>query len=226
MIAWITARGGSQRLPGKNIRLLAGKPLMAYTIEAASQSSAIDRILLTTDDPLIAAVARDFGVEVPFLRPAELSTSTATSRDVLLHALQYLEDTGTHASAFCLLQPTSPLRTAADIDAAASLFYSHNADAVISACEYDHPLNWMMELGPDQRILHKNPLGFAPSAEQPKFVRPNGAIYMFQCDFYKQSEGYVGQNTFGYMMPRERSVDIDTALDWKLAEVLLQEVKS
>lgn len=222
MIAWITARGGSRRLPGKNIKCLAGKPLIAYTIEAARDSKSIDRILLSTDDPEIASVAKHYGAEVPFLRPQNLSTSTASSRDVLMHALAYLDGNNESVPEFCLLQPTSPLRQASDICAAIDLFYKQDADAVISTCTYEHPLHWMMELGENQVILNQNPFGFNPEAEQTKYVRPNGAIYIYKNTFFQNYTGYVSDKSHGYIMPPERSVDIDTPIDWELAEVLIR----
>lgn len=225
MIAIITARGGSVRLPGKNIRELDGRPLITYTIQAAKESTAIDRIVLSTEDPAIAEIAKEAGAEIPFMRPKELSHSSATSRDVLLHAIQFLEESGESLEAFCLLQPTSPLRTGADIDGAAALFHEKRADVVCSVTEFDHPLDWILEMNQNQQIVGQNPLKKNSLAKGHTYLRPNGAVYIYRTEVYKQTKISNGENSYGYPMPQERSVDIDTRLDFLIAEALIREAR-
>jgi len=226
MIGIITARGGSVRLPGKNVRKLDGRPLIHHTIRAARESNAIDRIVLSTDDPHIAEVAKEAGAEVPFMRPKELSHGNATSRDVLLHAVGVLEEAGEGMDAFCLLQPTSPLRTAEDIDGAVALFMEKEADSVIGVTEFEHPLEWMLELNESHRIVDRNPLRERVLPEGHRYDRPNGAVYIFRTAFFKRAETYIGENTYGYPMPPERSVDIDTRLDFLIAEAIIRETRA
>jgi CMP-N,N'-diacetyllegionaminic acid synthase len=225
LIAIITARGGSKGLPRKNVLPFCGKPLIAHTIEAAQNSSAIDRIIVSTDDAEIAAVAREFGAEVPFMRPAELASDTASSRDVILHALLFLEAEGWPVDAFCLLQPTSPLRTAADIDAAFKIFREKTADSVLSITPYDHPVQWAVEMQDNGTLRPREKTNAERRQELVEYYRPNGAVYMFRTNFFKDSMGYFGPNSYGCIMPPERSVDIDTRLDFVVAEAIARYLK-
>jgi CMP-N,N'-diacetyllegionaminic acid synthase len=222
MIAIITARGGSKSLPRKNVLPFCGKPLIAHTIEAAKNSSAIDQIFVSTDDEEIAGISQEFGAEVPYMRPAELATDSASSRDVILHALLFFEAQGRPVDAFCLLQPTSPLRTAVDINGAFSVFHEKRADSVLSVTPYDHPIQWAVEIR-DNGILQPREQGKATRRQElVEYYRPNGAVYMFQTDFFKNSVGYFGPHSYGYIMPPERSVDIDTPLDFVAAETVFK----
>lgn len=220
MIAIITARGGSKGLPRKNILPFCGKPLIAHTIEAAKNCQVIDRILVSTDDNEIAEVSQAFGAEVPFMRPEELASDTVGSRDVLLHALQFLEMRGEPVDSFCLLQPTSPLRTAADIDEAFEIFQAKKADSVLSVSPYEHPIQWALEVRDGGRILPRENQVAARRQEMIEYCRPNGAIYLFRTDFFKISTGYIGENSYGYIMPPEKSMDIDTPLNFIVAEAI------
>jgi len=220
LIAIITARGGSKGLPRKNILPFCGKPLLAHTILAAAQSRAIDQIIVSTDDAEIAAVARQYGAEVPFMRPAPLASDTASSRDVLRHALSFLAGRGENIEAFCLLQPTSPLRTADDIDQAIDLFQAKNADSVISVTPFEHPLQLAVEMAADKRIELRESTDFTRRQDMRQSWRPNGAIYIFRTEFFQQSTTYYGANSYGYLMPAERSVDIDSSIDLVVAEAI------
>jgi len=222
MIAIITARGGSKGLPKKNVLPFCGKPLIAYTIEAAKNSSSIDRIIVSTDDDEIAAVSRAYGAEVPFMRPSELASDTAGSRAVLLHALGSLENQHAPIDRFCLLQPTSPLRTAADIDGAFQIFKEKSADSVLSVTPFEHPVQWAVEMQ-DNGIIRPRERGKnGRRQDMVEYYRPNGAIYMLRTDFFKDSTGYFGPSSYGYIMPPERSIDIDTKLDFIVAEAVLR----
>ncbi|MDD3603880.1 MAG: pseudaminic acid cytidylyltransferase [Kiritimatiellae bacterium] len=224
MMGLITARGGSRGLPGKNILSFCGKPLIAYTVEAALQSGCFDNVLVSTDSREIADVCLKYGAEVPFLRPAHLAADDAKSRDVVLHALDFMEQKSPVES-ICLLQPTSPLRSAEDIRQAVSVFRRNSADSVISVTEYSHPIQWAVSVSEDGKI--SEPSGLKPSRRQDQSVcyHPNGAIYIFNAEFIRRSEGYIGKNTYALIMPPERSVDIDTPFDFMLAEFLFTRLR-
>lgn len=228
VLAVIPARGGSKGLPGKNILDLAGRPLIGWTIDAALGSSYIDRVVVSTDSGEIAAVARSCGAEAPFLRPAELAADQARSFDALLHALAWFEQRGERYDLLVWLQPTSPLRRTEDLDKAIELYFTRGAEAVVSVCETDHHPWWSNTLPDDgnmggflrPEVLNTN------RQELPRYFRLNGAIYLGSPDFLKKNGSFFSEGTFACVMPRERSVDIDEALDLKLAEWLLTRPKT
>ena len=220
-LALIPARGGSKGIPRKNIRLIAGKPLIAWTIEAALRSDRLDAVVVSTDDPEIAEVARQAGAQVPFLRPAALAQDDTPGIAPVLHALDLLQGYG----AVLLLQPTSPLRSTADIDACLGLALARQAVSVVSVTEPDTHPDWTYLLGADQRLTR--PSADAPAARRQDLqpvVALNGALYFAQTDWLRQGQRLVAPETLAYVMPRARSVDIDDSLDWKLAELLLKEL--
>ena len=223
MIAIIPARGGSKGLPGKNIKLLNEKPLMVYTIEAALQSKLIHRVIVSTDDKKIADIAIASGAEVPFLRPGYLSTDTALAIDNYIYTLDRLnKGTREQISEFIVLQPTSPLRTSSDIDNAIELFKQKNADSVISYTEESHPVFWHKKINKDLSFIDifKNKLANRQDFE--KSYYPNGAVFVFKTDLIKNKK-YYSKKSFAYIMPRRRSVDIDTLDDFKFAEFLFSQ---
>ena len=220
----ITARGGSKGVPGKNIKPLAGKPLICWTIEAALASNAIDSLVVSTDDAQIASIARECGAEVPFMRPAELATDASGSLDAILHALDWMKThRGISPEWTLLLQPTSPLRTAEDITAAVALQRDKGADAVVSICESPHPVEWFRRLGPNGELL---PLGMwdSPSRRQEavKTYSLNGAIYLVRTEVLVRAKSFYPEGTIGYVMPPERSLDIDTPWDFHLANLVME----
>ena len=222
-IAIIPARGGSKGIKNKNIVLLRGKPLIAYTIEAAKESRIFDEILVSTDSTEIARVATKYGANVPFMRPTELSTDSASSIDVIVHTLSYFIENGTNFDYFVLLQPTSPLRTSSDIINAAQLAFEKDANSVVSVCEMEHSPLWCNVLPLDlslSNFLKKE--WDKPRQELPTYYRINGAIYIAKVDYFLRTRDFYGEKSFAYIMPRERSVDIDELIDLKLAEVLLE----
>ena len=224
MLALIPARGGSKGLPGKNLRLLGGRPLIAHSITAALDAATITRVVVSTDSPDIAAAALAAGAEVPFLRAAELATDTASSLDVCLHAADLLSTPDAPVDALVLLQPTSPLRSPADIDAAVALFRARAAHAVISVTEDPHPIAWTRVLAPDGRLLPHPAFAAVPPGrrqDHPPTFHPNGALYVIAVPFLRAHRRLDSERTFGFPMPPERSVDIDTALDLAFAEALL-----
>jgi CMP-N,N'-diacetyllegionaminic acid synthase len=220
ILALIPARGGSKGIPRKNVRLLAGKPLIAWTIEAARACAELERVVVSTDDAEIASVAREHGAEIPFMRPEALATDSASSLPVVLHALDHLPG----IDAVLLLQPTSPLRTAADIAAVLSLAASTGAPSVMSVAPAPCHPDWMYRMSggrqlerlmPGRRALRRQDL-------EPVYV-PNGAIYFNRVDWLRETGDFVGPGTIGFEMPAERSIDLDGPLDWALTELLLAE---
>lgn len=219
-LALIPARGGSKGIPRKNIRAIAGKPLIAWTIEAALRSGLLDAVVVSTDDAEIAEVARQAGAQVPFLRPAELAQDGTPGIDPVLHALGALPGFG----AVLLLQPTSPLRSTADIDACLALAHGRQAVSVVSVSEPDTHPEWTYRLGGDQTL--RRFVDAAPVARRqdlPPVVALNGALYYAQTDWLLQGRRLVAPETLAYVMPRARAIDIDTPLDWQIADMLLKE---
>ena len=224
-LAIITARGGSKSLPGKNIKILAGKPLIAWTIEAALKSKYLDRVLVSTDDKNIAAIAKKYGAEVPFLRPKKLATDKTPTVPVLLHALRWLKlNEGYKPDAVVTLQPTSPLRLTKHIDAALRLFNKTGADSVVSVCRVEHSPYWMMKVKGDRvSPFMKDYSERKRRQDLLPVYRPNGAIYITRYDVLTKTKRILGRNTRAIVMDAESSVDIDTAMDFKLAETVLKE---
>jgi CMP-N,N'-diacetyllegionaminic acid synthase len=220
VLALIPARGGSKGVPGKNIRPAGGKPLIAWTIEASRGSRYVDRTVLSSDDPKIAAVATEFGCEVPFMRPAELATDKADSMGVVRHALAALSERYDY---LLLLQPTSPLRPAEDIDTALEAYARSGATTLISVCETDKHPYWMVKMGADQTVAQLFPPSEIPTRRQdaPPVFALNGAIYIAPTDYLAAGGDFITTKTFGYVMAKERSLDIDTELDLRIADFLL-----
>jgi CMP-N,N'-diacetyllegionaminic acid synthase len=222
-IAIIPARGGSKTLPRKNILDLNGKPLIAWSIETGLENNFIDKLMVSTDDPEIAEIAKVYGADVPFLRPASLSSDTSKSIDVLFHALDHYQQKNEHFDIVLLLQPTSPLRISNDITKAFELLHSQNAKAVVSVSEVKHhpflcntlPENLNMQFFLTKEQVNTN------RQQYPKYYHINGAIYLSQVVFLRTNLSFYGQDTFAYIMPKERAVDIDDFFDFKIAEFLM-----
>ena len=218
----ITARGGSKRLPGKNLLPVNGKPLLAYTCAAALDSALLTRTILSTDDEVIADVGRSCGVEIPFLRPAQLARDDTPSLDVIAHLLAELEKRE-HAvpEIVVLLQPTSPLRTALHIDDGVRLLQKTGADSVVSVCAIPHALAPDMAMRIVNGQLEPAP-GTAPSSAETFYGR-NGALYVFRTSAFLRSENRYGVDCRALIMSPEDSLDIDSAFDLLLAEKLLRD---
>jgi len=223
MLAIIPARGGSKGLPGKNIKELCGKPLLAYTAEAALASKHITRCIISTDDQDIANAAIKHGIECPFMRPSNLATDTAKSIDVYKYTLNRLKEAGDDFNEFIVLQPTSPLRKTKHIDEAVALFKKNKADSVISYCEEHHPINWHKYLNDDLSFqdIFDSKDQLKNRQDYKKSYFPNGAIYVFKKELIMQ-DAYYSEKTYAYIMKKEDSVDIDTPFDWLIAENLLK----
>lgn len=223
ILALITARGGSKRLPRKNILKLADKPLIAWTIESALESKYIDRVVVSTDDDEIASISRCHGADVPFVRPPEFSTDKASSIEVIRHAVGELERLGDAYEYLVLLQPTSPLRNASHIDTAIELFVSKNANCVVSVCEIDHPIEWTGLLPDDCSIddFFSDGALSRRSQDFQKRYRLNGAIYIVNIrQALEQNSLLLKESGYGFVMKRHDSVDIDEYVDFLYAEVL------
>ncbi|KPK27758.1 MAG: CMP-N-acetlyneuraminic acid synthetase [Desulfobacterales bacterium SG8_35_2] len=219
----IPARGGSKGVLRKNIRLLAGKPLIAWTIETAKACAFLHRIVVTTDDEETADIAVQYGAEVPFLRPESLSGDDAKIVDVVSHTIEWYRAKGENFDLILLLQPTSPLRTKDDIEASFKLLAEKNAKSIISVCNAEHHPFWTNTLPPNRcmkKFLNTKALN-ANRQELPVYYRLNGSIYLAFADYLEQQEGFWGNLTYAYVMPIERSVDIDTEFDFKMAEYQL-----
>ena len=213
-VAVIPARGGSKRLPGKNVRNLGGKPLIAWTVEAALSSGCFKRVVVSTDDDLIAATAKDAGAEIPFVRPNKLASDTATSMDVVLHALDQLG----WPDSFAMLQPTSPLRTSTHIKEATSKFAASGADALISV-SVGSPASWLFEIdsnGQLSKLLHG---GIETHSQNAKLVcSPNGAIYFYKTQAFLNCGSFIPPSTTAFEMSFIDSLDIDDFDDFLLVE--------
>lgn len=223
ILALITARGGSKGVPRKNVRPLAGKPLIAWSVAAALGAQTKLKLVLSTDDPEIAFVGRECGAEVPFVRPAQYASDTATSESVVQHALTWLEHNERyHPRLILLLQPTSPFRTSGDIDAALALQRERDADAVVSVTENDRPLQWLRRID-ENGVLRELGLftHITRRQDSEKLYRFNGAIYVIKPEVLERERTFYPQEMLPYEMPAERSLDIDTELDFRIADLLM-----
>lgn len=223
MLAVIPARGGSKGVPKKNIKKLEGKPLIAYTIEAAIDSNIFEKVIVSTDSKEIADVAAFYGAEVPFLRPEEISGDLTSSDDVILHALSYMRQQGHQYDEICKLQATSPLRNSEHLREAYSLFHEKNADFLVSVCECEHSPLWSGVIGEDLRLDNFIPDEVKRSCRQdlPTYYRLNGAIYMGKVEQFYTNKSFLGKNCIAYIMEQKDSIDIDSQLDFKMAEIIM-----
>lgn len=228
VLGLIPARGGSKGIPRKNIVPLAGRPLLAWTCEAALASRSLSRVVLSTDDEEIAAVGRGCGVEVPFRRPAELATDTATSVEVALHAVDTLADLeGWQAEVVVLLQPTSPLRTAAHIDEATALFLAGAADAVVSVVAVPHAFHPSKLMSREHGLLVPASRDSAVHQPPPRqhvpalFARNGPAIAVVSVRNLREGRGFYGGRVRPYVMGKESSVDIDEPEDLAVAAAII-----
>ena len=220
-LAIILARGGSKRLPRKNILDLNGKPLIAYSIEAGLKSRYIDKVIVSSDDDEILSLSKKFGADI-IKRPNELASDTATSFDAIKHTIE----NSNKYDYIVLLQPTSPLRNSTHIDEAIELLDSKNADAVVSVCEMEHSPLWSNTLDDSlsmcgflrDEVLSKR------SQDLEKYYRLNGAIYICKIDKLLEEESFfLKENIFAYVMDRESSIDIDEGIDFKIAGTIFKE---
>lgn len=222
VLAIISARGGSKGLPGKNLAKIGDYSLVAHAARAARDAGSVDRLIITTDDGAIAASAKEAGAEVPFMRPVELALDSTPGIAPVRHAVSFLENLGERFRWIVLLQPTSPLRTGEDIANAIALAKQHNADKVIGVTAVHQQPSWMFSLDEPTATLHR----FLPPSDAdkrrqtlPKLFAANGAVYVYSRDAVFADES-APQRVHGYVMPPERSIDIDSAWDLTVARLI------
>lgn len=225
----ITARGGSKGLPGKNIKMLGGKPLIAYTVDAAKKSKFITHLIVSTDDKKIAEVAKKFGVDVPFLRPERLATDKSKHLDVMKHATKFMEKKlRINFDCVVILQPTSPFRTSEDIDnTVEKLIKKKKASSAVSVYEIDssmHPMRIKKMKG--DRIL-----AYCVDEKEgirrqnlPMAYKRSGDVYAIKRDLIMKKNKLFGDYVIGHIVPKEKVVDIDNEFDWLKAEYILKKM--
>jgi N-acylneuraminate cytidylyltransferase/CMP-N,N'-diacetyllegionaminic acid synthase len=223
VLCLIPARGGSRGLSGKNVKPICGRPLIAWTVDAALASEYVDDVVVSTDDDQITQAALDAGARVPFRRSTELASDTAKMADVVVDALDRLAADGRVFGLVVLLQPTSPLRTATDVDSALRRMTETGADSVVSVCLAEHSPLLAGTLPADGSLANFLPpvASTANRQELPIHYRLNGAVYVAKVREFRETKSFLGPRAFAYIMPPDRSVDIDSALDFKMAESLL-----
>lgn len=216
-LALIPARGGSKGIPKKNINLFFGKPLIAWTIEAALKCPQIDRVVVSTDSLEIAEIAAQYGAEVPFIRPPYLSTDEASTIDVVMHAFESTEK----FDSIVLLQPTSPLRTHEDIGHCLEYAISLQASSVVAVCEAAINPNLLYSISVQNTLMPfiENQISNRRQ-DYPTYYQINGSIYYARMDWLLRQRKFIGIGSYAFVMPPERSIDIDTPYDWRLAEFL------
>jgi CMP-N,N'-diacetyllegionaminic acid synthase len=219
----IPARGGSKSIPRKNIKVLGGKPLIAWTIETALKSDRLGEVIVSTDDEEIAGVSRTWGAKVPFIRPSELGQDSTPTLPVLQHAVSWYEGAkGCVPDIIIVLQPTSPFRRAEHIDEAIKVMTETGADSVVSVCVAEHSPYWMKRLEGSRVFPFLNDAPeYTRRQDLPPVYRLNGAIYVSRCDVIMKQNRILGIDTRAVIMDVESSIDIDSNLDFRLAEILL-----
>jgi N-acylneuraminate cytidylyltransferase len=222
ILALIPARGGSKGIPRKNIQVLAGKPLVAWTIEEAKKSEYIDRLVISSEDEEILRIAEEWGCEVPFVRPADLARDDASSVDVVLHAVKKLPG----YDYVVLLQPTSPFRMVEDIDGCIAYCIRHGAKSCTSITVSEKHPSWMYTRDKDGKLLPLiDPAGKKTTRRQdlPVVYVLNGAVYVADCAWFEADKTLIDHNTIGYEMDLESSLDIDYPYQFHVADLLLRE---
>lgn len=225
-LAIIPARSGSKGLKDKNIKVLNGKPLITYTIEAALKSNIFSEVLVSTDSEQYKKVSEEYGAWVPFLRPRYFAEDTTSTNDVIENVLVTLEKMGKTYENFMVLQPTSPLRDENDMKKAFDFFIEKNANSVISMCECEHSPLLTRKLSNEKQLD-----GFLADLkclvrqEISNYYRLNGAIYIAKVDYFKQYKDFYKENSYAYIMDKCKSVDIDDINDFLYAEFLMKSIK-
>ena len=225
ILAIIPARGGSKGVPKKNIKELSGMPLIGYTIREAKKSKYISRVVVSTDENKIAEVTTNFGAEIPCLRPDELSGDTSSTVECVTHMINYLKKNEDYEPDYiCLLQCTSPLRTVEDIDGAIEKLFNTNFDGIVSVCEAETNPYWTNVFENDKlKYFLEEGKTITRRQDLPKIYRYNGAIYIIKTGVFLREKSFETENITGYIMSNEKSIDIDTIIDFKVAEILIKE---
>ena len=229
IIGMIPARGGSKRLPRKNIKIFLGKPLIAWTIEHAKNSKLLDRVVISTDDEEIAEIARIYGAEVPFLRPKDLATDSSPTIDAVIHMLDWFEDKGMHFDIVALLEPTSPLRKCNDIDGAIDLLIQNidNADCIVSVGEVSHELPFFIMKLTSKGYLRPftdKYLNFGDASHEmqknEKCYFPYGGIYISKTETLRRSRTFYGDKLIPYLVEKWQNYEMDDVYDYLCIEAI------
>lgn len=224
VLALVPARGGSKGLPGKNVRPLLGKPLIGWSIDQGRASKYIDAVVVSTDDAAIATVARDHGAELPFMRPSELASDTASSIDVILHALNTLEQAGRRYDVLVLLEPTSPLRETADIDAALETLLAHpEAQSIVGVAKVEscHPSFLLRRKGVLLEPYALQEFGAKRRQELDELFFLEGTVYITWVDALRTRRGFYHERTMPYVVPKYKSFEVDDLTDFTVIETLM-----
>jgi CMP-N-acetylneuraminic acid synthetase len=221
----IAARGGSKRVPRKNIRDVGGKPLLAFAIQDAKAADTVDKVIVSTEDDEIGSVANEWGAETPFTRPEALASDDATTDDVVAHALDWFEERGTTFSEVCSIPVTTPFREPADIDETISLLRDTGAKSAMSIAGYDSPPFSAVDFDDDDHSIspyfEESNLWIETQAQKvPTLYHPNGAVFAATVHGFREQESFYTDDTVGYEMPPERSLDIDILHDLEVARAL------
>jgi CMP-N,N'-diacetyllegionaminic acid synthase len=222
IVCVIPARGGSKGLPGKNIKMFCGKPLIAHTIEQAKQSKYIDRVIVSTEAEEVSRISLQYGADVPFMRPMELAGDSSSTADALLHAINWIENKDQYLfDILVLLHATTPLRSVEDIDKSIALLIEESADNVFSVTEsHRNPYFNMVEQDKDGFVKLVKEGNYFTRQSAPKVYDMNASIYVWWKEIFKTRNGLFSDKTRLYVMPKERSIDIDDSLDFRIAEFL------
>ncbi len=218
MIAVIPARKGSKGIKNKNIKIFHNKPLISHTIELALNSKLIKEIIITSDDKKVLSIAKSYNIRNIIKRPKELAQDDSLAIDTYFHTINYLKINNIFCKEIIILQPTSPLRIMQDINNAYKIYRSKKADAVISCSYGKYPIEWSLHLENNGRIKKNNSNKKMSNRQtQQKILYPNGAIYILNIDSLLKNKSYYGKRTYPYIMPKNRSIDIDDMEDFKMA---------
>lgn len=225
ILAIVPARGGSKGVPKKNIKKINGKPLISYTIEAAKSCKLIDRVVVSTDDIEIAEISREYGAEIPYLRPNDLAGDKSPTIDCIIHMLDYLKENEDYVPDYVmLLQCTSPLRNSKHVEEAINKLFETRKDAIVSICEAEVNPYWANVFNGDNlEYFIEEGKNITRRQDLPEVYRLNGAMYIVKTKILLQEKTFEPKSLTGYVMDDISSVDIDTAMDFKIAEIIMKE---
>jgi len=221
ILAVIPARGGSKRIPDKNIKLFCGHPLIKYSIDAAKGSKYLDRVIVNTEDTIIAKIAEELGANIPFMRDASLASDSTSSVEVILDTIRWFESKHESFDILVVLQPTSPLRNSNDIDTALELMINKGSLSLVAVNE-NHEKEIFYKYVDDKGVVVNEQIFDVKNSSLNKL---NGALFIMNWTFIKSNKSYYYDNTIAFPMPAERSIDIDTPLDFEIAEYLYDKKK-
>lgn len=222
-VAIIPARGGSKRIPRKNIKLFFGLPIIAYSIKAAQESNLFDRIIVSTDDPEIAQISKRYGAEIPFLRPAKLSDDFTTTGEVISHAIEELQKEGEKIDLVCCIYATAPFIQIRDLKESYQLLVNNDADFAFSATSFPFPIQRAIKLNERNQVEMFQPENLLTrSQDLEEAYHDAGQFYWGKAEAYLENKPVFSPQSCAILLPRERVQDIDTPEDWKRAEIMFQ----